>query len=108
VDVRGVDGDLIVRGQRGYYEIACRPMETREAVERIARGQIAAGRRGGRYESGAPVIVAVHGADGTFPAFDGKPDIAAAEPGESDIAAANDTDIYIVKAEYAVDGRLVA
>lgn len=108
VEAVGADGDLTIRGARGYFEIAYRPLAMRDEVERRARARVARSRRAGRYATGVPVTVAVHGAKGTFPAADAKPDIAAAEPVESDIGTADDAGVFVVKAEDALDGRLVA
>jgi hypothetical protein len=108
IDVAGTDGDLTVRGSRGYLEIACRPGAQRADIEKRAKDRIVRRRKRGVYDSGVPVIAVVHSAYGTFPPLDAKPDIAAADPDGSNIAASNEDYIYVVRAEDAANGRLAA
>lgn len=108
IDVAGADGDLTVRASCGYLEIASRPGAQRADIERRATDRIVRRRKRGVYASGVPVIAVVHGAYGTFPPLDAKPNIAAADPDRSDIAASNEDHIYVVRAEDATNGRLAA
>jgi hypothetical protein len=108
LEATGDDEALTIRGSRGYYDIVCRPGAMRSDVERRARARVARRRRNGPYDPGTPVWVVIHGAAGTFPALDAKPDISASEPTRGNIAGGEADDIFVVKAEHALDGRLAA
>lgn len=104
---RGEEGTLTVRSSSRYFEIACRPQAHWEEVARIAYARISRRRRGGRYTPGTPVTVVIHGASGRFPDPSAPLDIAAGSPQDSDVAAASRDDIIAVRAEHALEGRLV-
>jgi len=106
--VNGTDGNLTVRSDRRYFEIACTPGAHRTDVERDARARIDKRRRDGRYATGVPIAVSVHGADGAFPAPSAPVDIATGDLAMSDIAAAALDGVSVFRAEDTMNGVLIA
>jgi hypothetical protein len=104
----GVEGDLTLRTEHRYFELACRPQEHWSKVEEAARARIDRRRRAGRYLPGVPITVAIEGATGAFPNPSAPADIAAGSALGSDIAAGNHEALQIVRAEDALSGRLAA
>ncbi len=108
VNVSGVEGDLTLRTDHRYLEIACRPQEHWRKVETTARARVDRRRRAGRYAAGVPITVAIEGAIGAFPDPSAPADIAAAVSTESDIAAADTDAVRILRAEDVLTGKLAA
>lgn len=106
IELRGPD--LAVRTPQQYLEIASRPGERFKEVERSARERVRRRREQGLYGPGGPVAVAVHGTIGPFPDFEAPVDIAAAEGEAFDVAAGNEDNIRLLRAERAVAGDLAA
>jgi len=104
----GMEGNLVVRSDQAYFEIAARPQQHWTVAARSARARIERRRRSGRYTPGMPVTVAIAAATGAFPAPDAPPDIAGADADPSDIAAGGRDSLRIVRAEDALDGRLAS
>jgi hypothetical protein len=100
--------DLAVRTPRQYLEIASRPGEGFQEVERSARERVRRRREQGLYGAGGSVAVAVHGTIGPFPDFEAPVDIAAAEDEEFDVAAGIEDNVRLLRAERAVAGDLAA
>jgi hypothetical protein len=104
----GGEGDLTLRTDHGYFEIACHPQEHWRKVEKVARARVDRRRRTGRYAAGGPITVAIEGATGAFPDPFAPADIAAGASADSDIAASDCDALRIVRAEDALTGRLAA
>jgi hypothetical protein len=102
----GDGGEVTIRSDQRYFEIACRPDEHWSDVERRAQMRVARRRASGRYEPGIPTTVVIAGATGRFPAYGAPADIAGG--GDDGVASADADAVAIARAEDALDGKLVA
>lgn len=108
IEVSGNDDTLTVRNRYRYFEIGCAPGILRCDAERSARARVARRRSDGRYAPGMPITVAIHGAKGAFPNHLAPVNIVGGTSDSSNIAAALDDDILVVRAEDATNGALAA
>ncbi len=106
--VGGAENRLTLRSDRRYFEIMCRPEDRFAAIEPIAQDRIRRRREEGDYELGWPVFIAVHGATGKFPAISAPPDVGAETDAVGDTGGETEGDVYLIRAERAVTGELVA
>lgn len=108
VAVEGLQDQLVVRTDKRYFEIACRPGERFFDIERTARNRIERRSEVRRYESGIPVFVVVHGGVGTCPSALAPPDIGAECPSAGDVGVETGLNVHLVRAEAAVCGEIAA
>jgi hypothetical protein len=106
LELRGPD--LTIRTARQYLEIASRPGEGFQEVERSARERVRRRREHGLYGAGGSVAVAVHGTMGPFPHFEAPVDIAGSEEEAFDVGAGIEDNVRLLRAERAVAGDVAA
>jgi hypothetical protein len=106
--VVGAENRLTLRSDRRYFEIMCRPEDRFARIESIAQDRVRRRREEGDYEPGWPVFIAVHGATGKFPATSAPPDVGAESDVTGDTGGETAGDVYLIRAERAVTGELVA